>query len=105
MFKLVYVTCPDMAMAKHLAQIMLQARVIACANILQGMTSLYHWQGALEESSEVLLLCKTDDEHIEDVKSLVLAHHPYDCPCVLVMPIEDGNPLFLDWMKKELQKD
>jgi periplasmic divalent cation tolerance protein len=105
MLKILYVTCPDKAHAVHIAKVLLEQRLIACANILGDMTSLYHWQGTIEESSEVVLLCKTHETRVEAAQDLILEHHPYTCPCVLVLPVEGGNPLFAEWIKKEIQKD
>jgi periplasmic divalent cation tolerance protein len=105
MLKLLYVTCPDMEVAKIIARYLLSERVIACANMWAGMSSMYHWQGSIEESSEVVLLCKTTPELVEETKQAIIALHPYECACVLVVDVSDGHQNFIDWVKKEVQKD
>lgn len=96
--RLVYCTCPDLETARRLARTVVEAGWAACANILPGMLSCYRWQGAIEEASEVVLLLKTTAERSAALVDHVVALHPYDVPCVVVLPIEGGNPAYLEWL-------
>lgn len=98
---LVYITVPDTETARTLAHEILKKRLAACANILPAMQSLYWWDGAVQEDCESLLLLKTTAERFQDVKACVLAHHPYDCPCITQLPITDGHPDFLRWITEQ----
>lgn len=105
MVVMVYITCPDEVVAEHISQGLLEAHLIACANIFPVIISMYHWEGKIQKSSEIAVWCKTTQQKVDVVKDWVLKHHPYSCPCILVLPITDGNPQFIDWIKKEVQKD
>lgn len=101
----VYVTTANEAEALHISRTVIEERLAACANLLGGMKSVYWWDGKVCEGQEVALVLKTSEERkvqlIERVKEL----HSYDCPCVVCMPIADGNPDFLDWIAAETRPD
>ena len=99
----IYVTAPDMDEAELLASTLLNEHLIACANILPGMTSLYRWQGEVNCDSEVAILMKTRAVLAEAVTERVRQLHSYDCPCVTVWPIEGGNTEYLNWIKAETE--
>jgi periplasmic divalent cation tolerance protein len=99
--RLVYVTAPSLAEAESLARLAVERRLAACANILPGMRSLYWWQGKLEQADEVVLLLKTTEALAGELTRAIAAAHSYDCPCVVVLPIEGGHPAFLDWIAAE----
>ncbi|OGR38957.1 MAG: dihydroorotate dehydrogenase [Desulfovibrionales bacterium GWA2_65_9] len=99
--RLVYVTAPSLAEAESLARLAVTQRLAACANILPGMRSLYWWQGQLEQADEVVLLLKTTAALAGELTAVLAEAHSYDCPCVVVLPIEGGHPAFLDWIEAE----
>ena len=73
----------------------------ACVNIIDNMNSLYMWEGALQDDSEVIVIAKTTEQRIPALIDKVKAQHSYECPCVLSIPIESGNPEFLAWIRNE----
>ena len=99
--RLVYVTAPSLAEAESLADLAVTRRLAACANILPGMRSLYWWQGRLERADEVVLLLKTTTALAGELTRVLVGAHSYDCPCVVVLPIEGGHQAFLDWIVAE----
>lgn len=74
--------------ATQAAQHVLNQRLVACCNILPGITSLYWWEGALTESSETQLSCKTTPALADAAMEALRATHPYQCPAILRHPIE-----------------
>ncbi len=98
---MIYVTAPDREAALILARILVGERLVACANVLDGATSVYWWDGKLCEDSEAVLICKTRAELVESVIARVREEHSYACPCVVALPIEKGNPAYLDWIRTE----
>ena len=66
-----------------------------------GAASVYWWQETLEEASEAVLILKTQAKLIERLTARVKSLHPYDCPCVVALPIAGGNPEYLDWITAE----
>lgn len=99
--RLVYVTAPDLAEAERLARLAVERRLAACANILPAMRSLYWWRGKLEQADEVVLLFKTTEALAGELTRTLAEAHSYDCPCVVVLPIESGHPAFLQWIEEE----
>lgn len=96
--RLVYTTAPSPQVADALTHALLTAQLAACVNHFPGMRSHYRWEGNIESATEVAMLIKTHARHIEAVKALIAAEHPYDTPACLVLDIADGLPAFLQWI-------
>ncbi len=97
-FAIVLITAPDLKTARTLAKAALQAKLIACANLVPKVESHYWWQGKIESGAEVLLLLKTQKPKLAALEKLILARHPYDTPEFLVLPLSAGNRRYLDWL-------
>ena len=98
---LVYMTAETPEEAKGLGRALVEARLAACANVIPGMVPIFWWDGKVQEGSEAVLIAKTRRELVEELNAFVTAHHGYDCPCVVALPIEAGNPAFLQWIGAE----
>lgn len=100
---LVYTTWPDAETAETAAAEAVAERLAACANIGGPIRSIYHWEGAVERSTEVPALFKTTAARAPALRDLLLARHPYETASVLVTPVrmEGSNPRFLDWICSE----
>ena len=94
----VLVTAPDLRTARRLARAALEARLVACANLIPRLESHYWWQGKLESGKEVLIVFKTTRARLAALEKLVLAEHPYDTPEFVVLPLDGGNARYLDWL-------
>lgn len=101
--RMIYVTCENRDEAIKIAKNVVTNRLAACANILGEMTSVYWWQGKVEEGQEVALILKTRADLVEKVTEKIKELHSYECPCVVALPIEDGNKAFLKWITDETQ--
>ncbi len=99
--RLVYVTAPSAEEAERLGRLAVESRLAACANIIPGMRSVYWWQGKLESAEETVLLLKTTAALVGELTQALTDAHSYDCPCVVSLPIEGGNPAFLKWIEDE----
>ena len=104
-FSLIYMTTSNREEAKTIGKILVEKRLAACVNIIDGMTSMYWWQGKVQEDQEVVLIAKTRKTHVTKLIETVKACHGYDCPCIIELPIQSGNPAFLKWMEEETQQD
>ena len=71
--------------------------------IIDGMASLYWWEGAVREAREAVLILKTTDARLAELIERLRALHSYDCPCIEALPVAAGNPAFLDWVARETQ--
>jgi periplasmic divalent cation tolerance protein len=98
---LCYVTAGSRAEALTIGRTVVQERLAACANVLDGMTSLYWWQGALEQAGETVLILKTRTELVERLIARIRDLHSYECPCVVALPIAAGDPEYLAWIAQE----
>lgn len=98
---LVFTTLPSADKAAELAKLLVNERLVACANLLPAVRSIYRWQGELHDENEVLVLLKTRAEHLERLKLRILEVHPYEVPEVLAVPIESGYQPYLDWLAGE----
>lgn len=96
-----YVTTKDREEAERIGRALVEGRLAACVNILDGMRSIYRWEGRLEEASEAVLLIKTDADRSQAVVERVKELHSYSCPCVAIWPLTGGNPEYLAWILRE----
>lgn len=101
---LVFTNVPDLAAAENLARALVEARAAACVNILSPCRSVYRWQGAVEHAEEIPLLIKTTRTAYAKVEATVRAHHPYEVPELVAVPIKDGLPAYLAWLTKETEE-
>ena len=98
---LCHVNVGSRAEALEIGRAVVEQRLAACANVLDGLSSLYRWQGRLEEADEALLILKTRAELVSALISRVTELHSYDCPSVVALPIAAGNPEYLRWIATE----
>jgi periplasmic divalent cation tolerance protein len=101
-FRLVLVTAPELKTARKLARAALEARLIACANLVPKIESHYWWKGKIERGAEVLLLLKTSASKLRALEKLILANHPYDTPEFVVLPVSSANERYLTWWQTSL---
>jgi periplasmic divalent cation tolerance protein len=102
-FAVVLVTVPDLKTGRKLARAVLEARLIACANLIPRIESHYWWQGKIEAEAEVLMVMKTTAGRLAALEKLILARHPYSTPEFVVLPISHGNRRYLDWLQKSVK--
>ena len=96
-----YITTPSVAEAERIGTALVERRLAACANILPGMRSVYRWAGTIETAEEAVLIAKTTADRAEPLIAAVTALHPYDEPCIALLPIAAGARGFLDWIAAE----
>ena len=97
----VYMTAGSVEEAKSIGKILVGQNLAACVNLLENMTSIYKWEEKLEESKEVIMIAKTSKTLMPKLIETVNSLHSYDCPCILELPIQGGNPNFLTWIESQ----
>lgn len=97
---LVYVTTKNEEEAKAIGKALLERKLVSCANILP-ITSLYRWEGNIEDDTEAALLLKTFDAHYDAVEQAIKKTHSYDVPCIIAWPLPKGNKEYIKWSKHE----
>lgn len=101
---IVLVTCPDRATGAKIAGALVEENLAACANLVDGITSIYRWQGKVEQDAEVLLIIKTRGALFDELAQRVTALHPYEVPEVIACDITAGNANYLKWIIEETNK-
>lgn len=97
----VYVTFANEEQARSIAETVVKERLAACANIFPPHTSVYWWDGKVQNASETAALFKTTEKAFESLKNRLAELHSYDCPCIVAWEIEQGHKAFLDWIVNE----
>ena len=97
----VYITSGSLEEAKSIGQILVKKKLVACVNIFENIISIYKWKDKLEEGKEVVMIAKTRKKLMPKLIETVNDHHSYNCPCILYLPIQGGNPEFLNWIETE----
>jgi periplasmic divalent cation tolerance protein len=97
----VYMTARDEAEALVIGRTLVEERLAACINILPAMTSVYWWEGELEQSSEAVLIAKTQQGLVPELIERVKRLHSYACPSIVAWPAHAGHQPYLDWIEKE----
>lgn len=98
---LVFTNLPDTAAAVRLARELVERRLAACVNVLNGCTSIYRWRGAVEQADEVPVLLKTRAARYAEVEAAIRELHPYEIPEVVAVPVGRGLPEYLEWVAEE----
>lgn len=104
-FRVVFVTAPNLKVARRLARLALAQRLVACANLMPPIESHYWWQGKLEKGAEALILFKTRARLIEKLEKLILENHPYDTPEFVALSVNAGNQRYLEWLWRETENE
>lgn len=96
--RFLYATVPTREEGLELARKLVEEQLVACGNVLGPMTSVYRWQGQLEQNDEFVLLLKTRAELVEAVLRRVAELHSYECPCVVELPVGRSHEPFAAWV-------
>lgn len=97
--RVVLVSGPDLETMRALCRALVEERLVACANLVDRATSLYRWEGTIEEAGECLAVLKTTESRLSALEARVLALHPYDLPEFVVLPVSGGSGPYLDWVR------
>lgn len=96
---MVYATFPSVAAAMDVGRALVEERLASCIEILPGVTSIFIWEGKIEEASEAVLIAKTVAGRAEDCIGFIRARHTYDVPAILVLPVIGGSADYLEWLR------
>lgn len=96
------VTAPSAAAAERLVRALVDERLVACGNIVPGLTSIYRWEGAVESEAEVLVVLKTTAAAVPRLLGRVVELHPYDVPEVLLLDVAAGYGPYMAWMRENV---
>ena len=98
----VMVTASSEEEAETMGKQLVEERLVACANCLPGVRSIFVWQGELCDESEVLLIMKSQRSYVSRIVRRVKELHSYDVPEIIALPIIDGSEDYLKWIEESL---
>jgi len=96
----VWITINSLEAAQSLAQKLVTARLVACVNILPQIQSVYMWEGALQQDSEVMLMAKTRQDLLPQLTTFVKENHPYQVPEVIATALIGGNEAYFRFVRE-----
>jgi len=103
-YVMVLTTVANEGEAVKIVRKLLNEKLIACANIVKGVHSIFWWKGTVESSDEVLVLMKTHSKLLDDLMKTTKKLHSYEVPEIIVLPIKTGHPPYLRWIKSSIRK-
>lgn len=104
MYIVVLITVPQGNHARRIAKLLLSKELIACANIVSKVDSLFWWQNKIDSAKESLLVIKTQKKLFKKLVKVVKSVHPYKVPEIVALPIIAGNKEYLDWISNSVGK-
>ena len=99
-FVIAFSTFPEAEIAREIAHELVENAVIACANIVPSVESIYFWKEKVETSAEVLAIFKMTAARYSEFESRLRKLHPYDVPEIVRLDIAGGNPDYLRWISE-----
>jgi len=96
----IFVTASNEKEAEKIADFLLKQKLVACANIIPGISSLFWWEGKKESARETLLIMKSTLANLEEIIRAVRKTHSYTVPEVIAIPVIGGNGHYLEWVRK-----
>ncbi|GAB6947095.1 divalent-cation tolerance protein CutA [Vulcanisaeta sp. JCM 16161] len=100
----VFVTVPNKDVGFEIARSLINNRLAACVNIIDGLRSIYYWEGGVEEDSETLLIIKSRRDRLNDLVRSIREKHPYKVPEIIALPIIGGLNEYLKWIDETLER-
>lgn len=98
----VFTTCASVEDARRIAAHLVDVRLAACVAINPRLTSIYRWQGAVDEAQECGLTIKTRRDLFPLLAAEIRKLHTYEVPELIAVPIVDGLVPYLEWMDSAL---
>lgn len=99
--RFVYITTSSKDEARSIGRALVEESLAACVNIIEGMESMYMWEGELQQDQECVLIAKTHYSRVKKLTRRVKELHSYDCPAVISITLaeDEGNPEYLEWLE------
>ncbi len=102
--RIAFTTAPELETARRIARALVEERLAACVNLVPGVTSIYRWEGALQEDAEVLLVVKTRADRLGALAERLRVLHPYALPELVAWAPDGGSAPYLAWVCAETEE-
>lgn len=100
----VLMTAATAAEAEQIGHIVISSGLAACANVVKGIQSIFHWDDKVKVENECLLIIKTTLDRFSELEALIRRHHSYSVPEIIALPIIRGSAAYLEWVQAETHK-
>ncbi len=90
--------------AERIGRIIVESRLAACANVLNGMRSIFRWDNKINVENESLMIIKTTLQRYSELEAVIRQNHSYSVPEIIALPIVAGSVSYLDWIRSETDK-
>lgn len=97
----IHVNCRDIKEAKELSDFLIEAKLIACSNILAPHHAVLEWEGQYCFQEEVGMFLKTLEKNYKEIERVLLAKHSYDCPCITYWKVDGGYYPYMAWVENK----
>ena len=102
---LVLTTCANPTEADELAAALVEERLAACVNRLEGVVSTYRWKSSLERDQETLVLIKTTEGRFDELESAIRDRTSYELPELIAVPVIRGSSAYLEWLEASVRDE
>lgn len=100
----VLVTTASYEEAEKIGRIIVESRLAACANVLNGMRSIFRWDNKINVENECLMIIKTTLQRYSELEAVIRQHHSYSVPEIIALPVVAGSAPYLNWIRSETSK-
>jgi periplasmic divalent cation tolerance protein len=104
-FRLIFISTNSFENARNISRILVSEKLAACCTIVPSVYSIYAWEEAIEENSEVLVMVKTSHTKLEALEARVAELHPYDVPEIISVSLAQSAKPYLQWMNSLLGEE
>jgi periplasmic divalent cation tolerance protein len=101
----IFITAGKREEAKHIAEDLVEGGYAACVNIIDGVTSIFRWQGKIEEAKEYLLVIKSLESRLDDITRRVKQLHSYAVPEIIAFRVIGGSKDYLEWITSSVERN
>lgn len=103
MYIVIFVTAANKEEAGKIGNKLIELRLAACVNIINGVKSVFRWEGKPDSAEEVLLVIKSKKSKFAAIAKLVKSLHSYQVPEIIALPIIAGEKKYLEWLNDSLR--
>lgn len=104
-YAIIFVTTTDIEEGRLISDVLLEQKAASCVNIIGGVSSMYRWNGKINETQESFLLVKTKKVLVEKVVSIIKEVHSYEVPEIIALPVIGGSEDYFNWIDQEVSED
>ncbi|VAW76175.1 Periplasmic divalent cation tolerance protein CutA [hydrothermal vent metagenome] len=97
--QVIFCSVPDAGSGERIARYLVEHRLVACVNVIPGITSVYRWEGKVTADSEALLKIKATAGSYQAIETAIRSQHPYELPEIIAVPVSNGWSEYLDWIR------